>query len=79
MSRGMRWTSVRRLWRSTDEFFSCFILLIQLGLLFAVHDTRDRILLEGEDQEGGEEWGDGEEEVFGLGLDDDSGDDSEEG
>ncbi|KAF8587581.1 hypothetical protein K439DRAFT_810748 [Ramaria rubella] len=41
------------------------------------HSTRDRILLEGEDFEGEEEWGDGEEEVFGLGLDDESEDDEE--
>lgn len=31
-------------------------------------------MLEGEDIEGSEEWGDGEEEIFGLELEDDSGD-----
>lgn len=41
-----------------------------------VHEMRDRIMLEGEDAEGDEEWDDGEEEVFGLDLEDDSEDDN---
>jgi len=83
MSRGMRKTSVR-------VFFVCpslllqlkvpFILLMNVCSILAVHDARDRILLEGEDAEGGEDWGDGEEEVFGLDLEepDSDNEDSEE-
>lgn len=49
---------------------------ILITFVFLVHESRDQILLAEDEEDDG--WDDGEEEVFGLGIEDDSDDDNED-